>query len=122
MRGDKIKTISYTLFLAIAFSITGCEISSVDYAIGDVKLISKAKTIVGGKPAIRLTIINTSVIDAFNVTVTVKAKRNQMDIEIKTAIIEKLKPDEIVKRVVVLNNLSKHDDYDFLTYAVNFSH
>lgn len=115
----KMKPRFSIMLLVFAFSLTSCEIRTIDYATGDVKLISKTKTTVSGKPAIRLVIRNTGEKDLFDIIVTVKAKRRQIDLEIETLVLESLQANESVARVVVFRHLEGHDDYDLLTYAVS---
>lgn len=113
--------LSNTLLLALACALTACNITAVDYAVREVKITDKVKTKVLDKPALRLTVQNTGESPVFDVRVTVKAKRNQMDLSVQWATVERLEVDEEAQRVVMFEELASHQDYDLLTYAVVFS-
>lgn len=99
----------------------GCKIASVDYAVGQVKLVNKIKTTVDGKPAVSLIIRNEGEEDVATVIITVKAKRKQVDLSVQTVVLDRLHAHEVAKRTVIFSNLNSHEDYDLITYAVNFS-
>ena len=107
--------------LFILLVMVSCKITSVDYAIGQVKLTNKTKNTIAGKPAISLAIKNEGEEQVWNVLVTVKAKRKQTDISVQTIELDRLDSLETVERTVIFENLNAHDDYDLLTYAVAFS-
>ena len=115
----KTRLINSALFLLLV--MFSCKIASVDYAVGRVNLTNKTKSTIAGKPAISLLIKNEGEQQVWNVLVTVKAKRKQIDISVQTIKLDRLDSLETVERTVVFENLNGHDDYDLLTYAVAFS-
>ncbi|MFQ5651554.1 MAG: hypothetical protein ACE5IY_16585 [bacterium] len=116
-----MKLIAQTFFFILMFTMLTCKFSSVDYAVGDVQLISKTRTTVEGKPAIRLQIENTGDDDVHNVRITIKAKKSQRDLQVETVFLERLSARERIIKRVVFDQLGGHSDYDLLTYAINFS-
>ena len=115
----KTRVINLAVFFLLV--MISCKIGSVDYAIGQVKLTNKTKSMIAGKPAISLVIKNEGEEQVWNVLVTVKAKRKQTDISVQTVELDRLGSLETVERTVIFENLNAHDDYDLLTYAVAFS-
>lgn len=109
-------------FALILFCIqVNCKIRSVDYAVDQVTLSDKAKTTINGQPAINLVITNVGEGDVWDVVVTVKAKRQQIDISTQEIKLGALKANESITGTVIFSNLGGHEDYDLLTYAVKFS-
>lgn len=115
----KTKLINPALFFLLV--MISCKIASVDYALGQVNLTNKTKSMIAGKPAISLLIKNGGKEQVWNVLVTVKAKREQTDISVQTIKLDRLDSLETIERTVIFENLNGHDDYDLLTYAVAFS-
>ena len=107
--------------LVFTVLLIACEISSIDYAVGEIELAAKTPTMVDDRPAIRLVIKNTGTTVKTDVVITVKAKKNQEDISTITIKLNSIKADEQVERYAVFGNLRAHDDYDFVTYAVSAS-
>ncbi len=108
------------LGLCVIVLLRTCGISAVDYAVGDVRLTGKTKISVHDKPGILLTIENTGSKAVKEVTITVKAKRRQTDVDIAIVKIEKLEAEQEITRQAVLNRLRAHTDYELLTYAVRY--
>lgn len=113
------------MILAATLMLVSCEnygITSVDYSSGQVRLTNKTKThsIVDGRPAINLTIKNEGETLVWDILITVKAKRKTVDISIQTIELNRLDSLETVERTIIFENLNTHDDYDLLTYAINF--
>lgn len=104
-----------------ALCLLRCDISAVDYAAGDVKIIRRQPTTVGGKPAIELLLKNTGQKDAQNVVITIKAKLGQRDVDTATLSLEKIQVNETVPGTGIFSRIKSHDEYDFLTFAVSFS-
>ena len=112
------------VILAATLILISCEnygITSVDYSSGQVRLTNKTKSIIDDKPAISLTINNESETLVWDILITVKAKRKNVDISIQTIELNRLDSLETVERTIIFENLNTHDDYDLLTYAITFS-
>ncbi len=107
--------------ILLAFVMMNCRIASVDYALGQVRLVNKTKNTIDGRPAISMKIRNEGEEQVWNVLITVKAKRKQTDISVQTIKLDILDSFETVAGTVVFENLTEHSDYDLLTYAVAFS-
>ncbi len=102
----------------IAFT---CKFSAVDYAVGDVQLSKKHPIEVEGRPALELEIVNQGEEAAFDILVTIKAKKRQRVLQAKTVSLDELAANRRASRIVVFESLQDHSDYDLLTYAVSFS-
>ncbi|MCG8605994.1 hypothetical protein MJD09_13505 [bacterium] len=106
--------------LVVLFLITTCKINSINYALDEVRIISKVKTTLEEQPAIELTLKNEGESEVFDILVTAKAKRNQEDIDQAVGQVAKIGPDQTITLQLIFNEISSHKDYDFLTYAVNY--
>jgi len=96
-----------------------CNISSINYASGDIKVIKKTKTEINERPAILLTIKNVGEIPATNIELTAKAKLNQRDKDFAVIKLTRLEPSESIEKAVVFKRLQSHQDYELLTIAVS---
>ena len=110
------------LLLLFLLCFPACEIATVDYAVNDVQLLNKAPVVIENHPAVRMTVSNQSDAAVYNIKVTIKAKKNQEDISVVLIKLPELGAAEGVEKTAVFSNLSSHLDYEFLTYAVDFSH
>jgi len=109
------------LLLVATLFFLRCDISAVDYAVGDVKILRRQQTTVDGQPAIELLLENIGQQDALNVVVTIKAKMGQRDVDITIVKLDKIEVREAVLRTGVFKRIASHEAYDLLTFAVAFS-
>ena len=109
-----------SLILVLGLLVHTCKITSVDYAQGNVRIISKVKTTINEMPALHLALRNEGEEAVFDVVVTVKAKKDQIDLDVVRAIVDKIDARETVNISIVFQKLGGHSDYDFLTYAIDF--
>jgi hypothetical protein len=100
--------------------ITTCKINSINYALDEIRIISKVKTTFDEQPAIELTLKNEGEEEVFDILVTAKAKRKQEDIDQAVGQVAKIGPDQTINLQLIFSQISSHEDYDFLTYAVNY--
>lgn len=101
--------------------LLGCEITAVNYAVGDVEILDRTKTEVEQKPAVRVSLTNSGQDTVFDIELTVKAKRNQKDVDVVAQRFSRMTAGDTVSTTLVFDHLAGHQQYDFLTYAVNFS-
>ena len=101
--------------------ITTCKINSINYALDEVRIINKVKTTFDKQPAIQLTLKNEGQAEVFDILVTAKAKKKQEDIDQAQARIAEIGPDQSISLRLIFSEITSHEDYDFLTYAVNYA-
>ncbi len=111
--------ILYSLIVLTLF--ISCEISAVNYAVDDVEILGKRKITLGTRPAVEVELRNSTEAPVYDVTITVKAKKNQRDVAQSTSTFTQIAASQTEKSVLVLSALKDHTDYDFLTFAVTFS-
>lgn len=110
-----------TLLLIAITATAGCDIQAIDYAVGDIKLVEKKQVVVGEQPAIKLVIENTGKQEVSDIVVTIKAKKEQLDLEEVKVRLDLLKAGERVERIAIFRHIVSHRDYELLTYAVAFT-
>lgn len=98
-----------------------CDISAVNYAVDDVAIVDKTKVVVDQHPAVKITLRNGTDGVVYDVKVTVKAKKNQRDLDRSIMTLRRMSADKIERSTLIFEHLKDHEAYDFLTFAVSFS-
>lgn len=110
---------SFPLFILLLL-LLGCKVSAINYAQGDIRITGTTKVVVAGRPAIEVSLTNVTEIARRNILVTVKAKRNQNDLDVAQTTIPIMEPGATVEVLLTFENLAGHAAYDFLTFAVTW--
>ncbi len=109
----------FRLFILLLL-LQGCKVSAINYAQGDIRITSTTKVVIGDRPAVEVRLTNAAEIPRRNILVTVKAKRNQNDLDVAQTTIPIMEPGATVEVLLTFENLTGHSAYDFLTYAVTW--
>ena len=109
----------FPLFILLLL-LQGCKVSAINYAQGDIRITSTTKVVVDNRPAVEVGLTNAAEIPRRNILVTVKAKRNQKDLDVAQTTIPIMEPGATVEVLLTFENLTGHAAYDFLTYAVTW--
>jgi|GEM_PF-2287258 len=110
----------FCLLPLLFFTLT-CDITAVNYAVDKVEIVDRTKVVVDQHPAVEIALRNATGDVVYNVKVTVKAKKNQRDLDLSSMTIRRMSIDKVERSVLVFEHLQDHADYDFLTFAVSFS-